>query len=537
MEHPEVTKDIAEFRRFVRDYAKNHIEHNEWNVVSRCDKFSMLHPETLTLLWYFSRNTKGWALEIGPYVGGSTVAAASARINDGRKIISIEVGGAYPEHPHVPSKDIISDLKGNIAKHGVASNVVLLNGPSYNESIIAEVNRLVGEEKIDLLFIDADGDVGRDIKIFEHLLSDGCIMILDDYASEEAYIKVLPVRKWITEAVEEGVVTELAVVKWGTWIGRHNKVRIPQIAARNPDFDDGLVVWNDAYRVQYQPIAYSEQFDDQWRLYMDRVRGFHNHTGVETSDSYIDDRIEELTGFSDFLMKRHLGKFYPLVKNLGRIFQNPQRRNIGGRLYLEPKFPLDFFKGKQCLDFGCGAGRWTRTLLELGGKVKSVDVSEHALQSTRRFNDDVESLDIFDVPNQTDLLAAFDFVLCWGVLMCTHDPRLAFENVASTVKLGGTLYVMVYAPTYHASDEVREMRKKFHRDCRTADERLRFVNTVSADPDNAINYMDMLNTFYNWTIPEDVVHGWFRECGFDNIITLNKEEPHNCAWHVIGIKK
>lgn len=537
MSYSEVATNITEARRFVRNYAKEYIEHPEWDVVSKCDKFSMLHPETLTLLWYFSRNTKGWVLEIGPYVGGSTVAAASARVSDGRKIVSIEIGGSYPDHPHVPSEDIVRDLRKNIAKHGVGDNVILLNGPSYNENIVAEVNRLVGEEEVGLLFIDADGDVGRDIKTYEHLLSDGCIIILDDYVSEEAYIKVLPVRKWVTEAVKAGEVTELAVVKWGTWIGRYNKVKTPQTVARNPDFDDGLVVWDDSYRGQYQPVDYSEQFDEQWRLFMERVRGFHDHTGVETSDSYIDDRIEELTGVGDFLMKRRFGRLYPLVKSIGRLFRNPQRRNTGGRLYLAPIFPVNFFENKRCLDFGCGAGRWTRSLIELGGKVKSVDVSEHALKSTQRFNRDVEALDIFDVPSRTDLLGAFDFVLCWGVLQHTHDPRLAFENVASTVKSGGTLYVMVYAPTYHASNDVREMRRKFHRDCQTAEEKLQFVNTVSADPNNAINYMDMLNTFYNWTIPEDVVHGWFRDCGFENIITLNKGEPHNCAWHVVGVKR
>jgi SAM-dependent methyltransferase len=168
--------------------------------------------------------------------------------------------------------------------------------------------------------------------------------------------------------------------------------------------------------------------------------------------------------------------------------------------------------------------------------VVSVDVSEHALRSTERFNPDTSRLDIFDIPARRDLHGAFDFTLCWGVIMCTHDPTRAFENVAMTVKPGGSLYVMVYAPTYHASDAVRQMRRRFHRDCRTTEEKIRFVFEIAEDPDNAINYMDMLNTFYNWTIPEEVVHGWFGKAGFTDIVTLNKEEPHNAAWHVLGRK-
>jgi SAM-dependent methyltransferase len=218
-------------------------------------------------------------------------------------------------------------------------------------------------------------------------------------------------------------------------------------------------------------------------------------------------------------------------------FKANERRGIGGRLYLEPKFPLDYFKGKRCLDIGCGAGRWTKTLITLGAEVVSADVSEHALQSTRRFNDKVTHLDIFDTPRRPDLREAFDFTLCWGVVMCTHDPKRAFEYVASTVRPGGGLYVMVYAPTYHSSDEVRQMRRRFHRECRTPDDKLRFVSEVSQDPDNAINYMDMLNTFYNWTIPEDVVHNWYRQSGFTDIRTLNTHEPNICGWHVFGRKQ
>ena len=175
--------------------------------------------------------------------------------------------------------------------------------------------------------------------------------------------------------------------------------------------------------------------------------------------------------------------------------------------------------------------------MALSAEVTSADVSAHALNSTSRFNKDVRRLDIFDIPRHPELHAAFGFTLCWGVVMCTHDPKQAFEHVASTVKPGGSLYVMVYAPTYHASDEVREMRRRFHRECRTVEDKIRFTFNVAQDPDNAINYMDMLNTFYNWTIPEDVVHEWYRKAGFSHVITLNKEEPHNCAWHVLGHKR
>lgn len=294
----------------------------------------------------------------------------------------------------------------------------------------------------------------------------------------------------------------------------------------NPHFDHDRVIWSDDYQGQYQPVPYDEQFDGQWRLFLERQIGFCNHTGVETSDDYIDDRIFELTGVRDYLTTRN-----------GTPKDPGMNRDIGGRLYLKPSFPIDFFQGKRCLDLGCGAGRWTRTLQALGASVKSTDVSPNGLASTRRFNDDVEELNMFDIlSKRKDLHGAFDFTICWGVIMCTHDPKLAFANAAATVKPGGHLYIMVYAPTYHTSPFVTENRKKYHAKDRSFEERLQFAYDISDDKANAINNLDMLNTFYNWTIPEDVAHKWYKDNGFDEVLTLNKEERHNCGWHILGRK-
>jgi SAM-dependent methyltransferase len=307
-------------------------------------------------------------------------------------------------------------------------------------------------------------------------------------------------------------------------------------APRNPDFDDGRVVWDDAYSGQYDPVPYDAQFDGQWKLYLEKQVGFYDHTGVETTDPYIDDRIFELTGVQGVLARRRWKTLYPLISAYQRLSGMARRRDIGGRLILDPKFPLDYFRDKKCLDIGCGAGRWTRTLQELGGQVYSADVSEHALRSTRRFNPNTHRLDIFSIDQHPELVSAFDFTLCWGVVMCTHDPRLAFERIAATVAPGGSLYVMVYAPTYHSSDEVREWRRHYHRDLKTPEARIGFLDRISQDNLNKINYLDMLNTFYNWTIPENVVHDWFSGAGFVDVTTLNAKEAHNCAWHVLGRK-
>lgn len=311
-----------------------------------------------------------------------------------------------------------------------------------------------------------------------------------------------------------------------------DETRAIQLRLANPHFDHNRILWEDAYSGDYQPVRYEEQFDGQWKLFLEGKEGFVKHTGVDTSDVFIDDRIADLTGHGGFLERLKSGP------GIQKLAEEEASRDIGGRLHLDPKFSLNHFRGKRCLDIGCGAGRWTRTLMALGATVKSVDLSEHGLQSTLQFNSDVERLDLFDIiPNRSDLHEAFDFTLCWGVVMCTHDPLLAFENVVKTTRPGGEIYLMVYAPTYHASEYVLTARRRFHRECRTDQEKLDFAYALAGeDRANAINYLDMLNTFYNWTINEATIRGWCTLFGLNEPLFLNAAEPHKGAHHVL-IKK
>ncbi len=291
----------------------------------------------------------------------------------------------------------------------------------------------------------------------------------------------------------------------------------------NPHFDHNRVIWQDEYSGKYQPIDYGVQFDPEWKLFLEKRQGFYRHTGVETEDEWINDRIFDLTGVEDYL---HL-----------RTGESSVDRTIGGRQMLDLKFAPGFFKGKRCLDAACGAGRWTKTLIKLGARVKSIDVSEHGLQSVRQFNDDVERLDLFEIPQRTDLRQAFDFTICWGVVHHTHDPKQAFANVAQTVKPGGGLYVMIYAPNYHNSVDILKHRRHYHQNLKTFEEKLAYAETIADRRENAHNYLDMLNTFYNWVVEETTIHNWFRVNGFIDVITLNASETYPVAYHVFGRKR
>ena len=146
---------------------------------------------------------------------------------------------------------------------------------------------------------------------------------------------------------------------------------------RNPHFDDDRVVWNDTFSGQYHPVRYHEQFDEQWKLFLERKLGFHQHTGVETANEYIDDRIREITGVEDYLLRKRWGPLSEIVKKVSGRGERAERRGIGGRLYLEPKFSDRSFSRKTV------SGHWLRrgTLDEDAGIARSTCQSDGRIRA------------------------------------------------------------------------------------------------------------------------------------------------------------
>jgi predicted O-methyltransferase YrrM len=75
--------------------------------------YSMLHIDALALLYHFAKVCFGHVLEIGPYIGGSTIAVALG-VQDSRTpktIVCIE--GGKLEHPTLASTNILKDFRKN----------------------------------------------------------------------------------------------------------------------------------------------------------------------------------------------------------------------------------------------------------------------------------------------------------------------------------------------------------------------------------------------------------------------------------------
>ena len=179
---------------------------------------SMLHVDVLLLIYHFARFSAGDVLEIGPYVGGSTIAAAFGARQSGtqKKIITIEAGGSV-KHFRLSSRNIIKDLKKNLARFGVVEDVTLINGRSSDEAIIAEVRQRLSSREVSLFIFDADNDVRRDLDCYGDLLNDGCWVVIDDYFGPA---KAAPLRAQVDALVSEGRLVPFGYYGWGTWVGQ-----------------------------------------------------------------------------------------------------------------------------------------------------------------------------------------------------------------------------------------------------------------------------------------------------------------------------
>jgi ubiquinone/menaquinone biosynthesis C-methylase UbiE len=117
------------------------------------------------------------------------------------------------------------------------------------------------------------------------------------------------------------------------------------------------------------------------------------------------------------------------------------------RLHLA-RFDSAWFRGKTCLDAGCGGGRNSIAMAKLAAKeVIGIDVGEEGLADARRRSEGLPNItflgaSILDIPFEAEM---FDIVWCAGVLMITANEEKALDELTRVLKKGGYLYLLIYA--------------------------------------------------------------------------------------------
>jgi SAM-dependent methyltransferase len=250
----------------------------------------------------------------------------------------------------------------------------------------------------------------------------------------------------------------------------------------------------------------------------------------------------------------------PTVRQVQRIFDFEHRRykdswytrfdpRLVDQFLRECGLPADFFAGKRAFDAGCGSGRWTYALAELGADVVGCDLTSGGLESAhanlgKRDNVILYQADLFRLPFWPE---SFDFVMSWGVLHHTPDTRTAFHQLVPLVRPGGLMFVMVYEKENPLRMALTNSLRWFMR--RLSDERRyelcrrlviknRYVAFVLGhlvmvgylDPNNPdldektiqFGLFDAYSPRFNHTHTTEEVIGWFRAEGFEEITSIDQ---------------
>lgn len=170
---------------------------------------------------------------------------------------------------------------------------------------------------------------------------------------------------------------------------------------------------------------------------------------------------------NDSLLANGSGQEYPIIRGIPRFVpQENYAGAFGDQWNRFPKTQLDSHcgmplseqrlarcmrgrlkdvAGKQVLEAGSGAGRFTEVLLKYGAQLDSFDYSS-AVDANAANNGMSDQLtlvqaDIRQIPFPQD---EYDFVICLGVLQHTPDPEQSIRSLWKMVKPGGCLIIDHY---------------------------------------------------------------------------------------------
>ena len=142
----------------------------------------MLDIDVLVLIYHMAKMSQGAILEIGSFLGASTIAAGLGMRDSGapRKFISIEPGGRLRDH-RLASKDIFRDLKRNLARAELLETVTLINAFSFDEETVSTVRQNLGLGRWTSSFSTRMRRPARHRCYGDRLAT--VLMVIDDYIS------------------------------------------------------------------------------------------------------------------------------------------------------------------------------------------------------------------------------------------------------------------------------------------------------------------------------------------------------------------
>jgi ubiquinone/menaquinone biosynthesis C-methylase UbiE len=154
----------------------------------------------------------------------------------------------------------------------------------------------------------------------------------------------------------------------------------------------------------------------------------------------------------------------------------------------------DWLKGKKGLDAGCGGGRYTVALANLGAaNVTGIDYGRDSIKDAKRRSKNARidkvnfrHADVLNIPYKDN---TFDFVFSNGVLHHTTDPFRGIQELCRVLKPGGKVWIFLYGKSlwWQMMDVLRPLSAKAPRErCQQV------MQLMGYAPNRIFKFMDSL---------------------------------------------
>jgi predicted O-methyltransferase YrrM len=215
------------------------------DISKRARSISMLGETALSVLEQLAIRSNGPIIELGLYIGGSTIAMATGCRYG---LVTIELGGENPRDDHLASKDIIANLRRNLRGANVAERVKIIQGHFRSAAVYDQAARDKAGARAGLLFIDVHPGTELALSLYARLLRDDAFVVVDDVQSESATEKAALVRGFIDKLKAAGILIEIGIFGWGTWFGKlaggDARRQLIMQTAHLPSVHEGGLCWH-----------------------------------------------------------------------------------------------------------------------------------------------------------------------------------------------------------------------------------------------------------------------------------------------------